>query len=55
MEIRSNGPVIQPVAVSVGGGGHAYASGAQLPSLKQEVIEDIIHKLDQTIEEWRLL
>ena len=53
MEIRSNGPVIQPVAVSVGGGGHAYASGAQLPELKQEIIEDVISKLDQAIDEWR--
>ena len=53
MEIRSNGPIIQPVAVSVGGGGHAHASGGQFPALKQEYIDDVIHKLDQTIIEWR--
>ena len=53
MELRSNGPIIQPVAVSVGGGGHAHASGATLPELKQEIIDDIIHKLDQTIVEWK--
>lgn len=53
MEIRSNGPIIQPVAVSVGGGGHAHASGATLPELKQDTIDDIIHKLDETILEWR--
>ena len=53
MEIRSNGPIIQPVAVSVGGGGHAFASGAQLPELKQELIDDIINKLDAAILKWR--
>lgn len=53
MEIRSNGPIIQPVAVSVGGGGHAFASGAQLPSLKQVLIDDIINKLDAAILKWR--
>lgn len=53
MELRSNGPIIQPVAVSVGGGGHAFASGATLPSLKQEIIDNVIRKLDQTIIDWR--
>jgi len=52
-EFRSNGPLVQPVAVSVGGGGHAHASGAQLPSLDYDQINVIIRKLDQAIINWR--
>ena len=52
-EFRSNGPIVQPVAVSVGGGGHAHASGAQLPSLDYNQIDVIIRKLDQEIINWR--
>ena len=52
-EFRSNGPIVQPIAVSVGGGGHAHASGAQLPSLDYNQIDVIIKKLDQAIIEWR--
>ena len=52
-EFRSNGPAVQPVAVSVGGGGHAQASGAQLPSLDYKQIEEIIRRLDQAIIDWR--
>ncbi len=52
-EFRSNGPLVQPVAVSVGGGGHAHASGAQLPSLDYNQIDVIIRKLDQAIINWR--
>ena len=52
-EFRSNGPAVQPVAVSIGGGGHAQASGAQLPSLDYNQIDVIIRKLDQAIINWR--
>lgn len=52
-EFRSNGPLVQPVAVSIGGGGHAHASGAQLPSLDYDQIDVIIRKLDQEIINWR--
>lgn len=52
-EFRSNGPAVQPVAVSVGGGGHAQASGAQLPSLDYNQIDVIIRKLDQEVINWR--
>ena len=53
VEIRSNGPEIQPCAVRVGGGGHAHASGAQLKSLDYGVIDDILKDLDNTLAEWR--
>ena len=52
-EYRSNGPLVQPIAVSIGGGGHALASGAQLESLDYNFIEEIIKKLDQAIIDWR--
>lgn len=53
VEIRSNGPVIQPVAAKVGGGGHAHASGAQLSHLDYDAIEGILNDLDKTLSEWR--
>lgn len=52
-EFRSNGPAVQPVAVSIGGGGHAQASGAQLPKLDYEQIDSIIAKLGEAIINWR--
>ena len=52
-EFRSNGPEVQPVAASIGGGGHAMASGAQLPRLDLDYIHSIIEKYNQTLREWR--
>ena len=52
-EFRSNGPLVQPVAVTIGGGGHAHASGAQIPSLDIDYIHTIINRLDNAIIEWR--
>ena len=53
VEIRSNGPAIQPCAVRVGGGGHAHASGAQLKRLDFDVINSILDDLDDTLAKWR--
>lgn len=52
-EFRSNGPLVQPVAVTIGGGGHAHASGAQLAKLDYDLIKQVIKNFDQTIMEWR--
>lgn len=52
-EFRSNGPEVQPVAASIGGGGHAMASGCQLPKLDLEYIKTIIKKYDETLINWR--
>ena len=52
-EVRSNGPIVQPAAARVGGGGHAHASGATLPSLDSDLINSIIKDLENTIDEWR--
>jgi len=53
MEIRSNGPIIQPVANRVGGGGHQYAAGATLSSLDMNLIENVIADIDNEIRLWR--
>ena len=53
VEIRSNGPIIQPCAARIGGGGHAHASGAQLDHLDYDTIENVLVDLDRTLEEWR--
>lgn len=52
-EFRSNGPIIQPIAVSIGGGGHAMACGASLAKLDYDLIESIIAKFDEAIKQWR--
>ena len=52
-EFRSNGPEVQPVAASIGGGGHAMASGCQLSSLDRNLIQSIIDKYDQVLRDWR--
>ena len=52
-ELRSNGPAVQPIAVKIGGGGHAQASGASLPKLDLDYIEKIIDDLDDLVEAWR--
>ena len=52
-EFRSNGPEVQPVAASIGGGGHAMASGAQLKSLDKDYIKSIIKKFDEVLINWR--
>ncbi len=53
VEIRSNGPIIQPCAVRIGGGGHAHASGATIQSLDYDIIEGVINDLNKTVIEWR--
>lgn len=53
VEIRSNGPIIQPCAARIGGGGHAHASGATIQKLDYNVINGVIEDLDKALEEWR--
>ena len=53
MEVRSNGPAVQPVALKVGGGGHAQASGARLPKLDSQLIQSILDDLDKVLNEYR--
>lgn len=53
VEFRSNGPAVQPVAASLGGGGHMYASGVGLPKLDYQQIDEIIQMLDKVAEEYK--
>ncbi len=51
-EFRSNGPAVQPIAASIGGGGHSQASGAPLKKLDYKFIEKLVDRLDDLVEEW---
>ena len=53
VEIRSNGPVIQPVAAKYGGGGHLHASGVTLASMEDNAIDDIIKQLEKAVHDYR--
>ena len=50
VSMRSRGPVINKVAERFGGGGHALASGAKLPSFEE--VDDLIKALDILCEEY---
>ena len=52
-EFRSNGPEVQPVAHSIGGGGHAHASGAGLEKLDYDLIYKVIDDLDDVLAKWK--
>ena len=49
IEMRSNGPAVQPVAASMGGGGHLCAAGVTLPDMSNKTIRKVIAKLDNAI------
>ena len=53
VEFRSNGPLVQPYAVTLGGGGHQYASGCTLPTFDIKQIESIIKDLDKLSSDWK--
>lgn len=53
VELRSNGPAVQPIAVKIGGGGHMYAAGAALAKLNITEVNQVIDMLDKAIIEWR--
>ena len=53
MEVRSNGPAVQPIAHSIGGGGHRNASGATMPSFDDKEIGDFVAKLDAAAKEYK--
>ena len=51
VSIRSRGPVINTVAQSFGGGGHAYASGIKVKTYEET--EAIVEALDKVCEEYK--
>lgn len=52
IEFRSNGPAVQPIANSIGGGGHMMAAGATLEKFDQRTIDHVIGLCDQAAEEY---
>lgn len=52
IEIRSNGPAVQPIALKYGGGGHPHAAGVTITDPTREILNQIITDLDSLAEKW---
>ena len=46
IEFRSNGPLVQPVALKYGGGGHPHAAGVTINEPSEELLDAVINELD---------
>lgn len=53
IEMRSNGPIVQPIAAKYGGGGHRLAAGVTIPNMNPETIEPILKDLDKLIVKYK--
>ena len=53
IEIRSNGPEVQPFAHSIGGGGHMYAAGAFMSKISLKEVDKVVEELDQLVFEYK--
>lgn len=53
IEIRSNGPEVQPFATKLGGGGHMYAAGAFMSKISLEEVDKVIEELDELVLEYK--
>ncbi len=53
IELRSNGPAVQPIATYLGGGGHKMAAGLTLPTYDQETIDKVISLCDKAAKEYK--
>lgn len=49
IEIRSNDPNVQPIAVKYGGGGHAHAAGCTIDVPTKEIIKSVLKDLDDLV------
>ncbi len=52
-EFRSQALEVEPIAASLGGGGHAHAAGLTLPLYDRESIDSIVATYDNLVLEWR--
>lgn len=52
IEMRSNGPQVQPIALKYGGGGHPYAAGTTINDPTGEIINSLINELDFLAKSW---
>jgi len=53
VEVRSNGPEVQPLMAKFGGGGHMYAAGATVANYNIENIKNILDLLDDAVLKWK--
>ena len=53
VEFRSNGPAVQPIATSLGGGGHKMAAGLTLPQYDKKSIDEIIEMCNAALREYQ--
>ena len=53
IELRSSGPVVQPIALKYGGGGHPYAAGTTIVNPTDEIIDNFINDLDLLAKHWK--
>lgn len=53
VEFRSNGPAVQPIATSLGGGGHKMAAGLTVFEFNQQIVDKIIGLCDEAVIEYR--
>lgn len=53
IEFRSNGPAVQPYALSIGGGGHLMAAGSPMEHYDDEHIAKVVADLDELVRNYR--
>ncbi|MCR5505574.1 MAG: bifunctional oligoribonuclease/PAP phosphatase NrnA [Bacilli bacterium] len=53
IEFRSNGPLVQPIAKKIGGGGHMLASGVTVPEFNDKMIKEVVDLCDEAIIEYQ--
>ena len=53
VEIRSNGPAVQPIALKYGGGGHQNAAGTTIVNPTEEIINAILSDLDELAKKYK--
>lgn len=53
IEVRSNGPEIQSLCASIGGGGHKLAAGVSVDKFDINYINDFVDRLDKILYEWK--
>ncbi len=53
VEVRSNGPVIQPICAKYGGGGHKMAAGVTIASCEKQDIDIILNELNELVKNFK--
>ena len=53
VEVRSNGPDVQPLTLKYGGGGHMKAAGMTLPKYDEKVFLQFVGEIDQAIAKFK--